>query len=58
MRRLLPAVFMLVLAGCVPVPTPTVSNVTEPPDEAIGALAPGETIAVLDDGDPASRYSR
>lgn len=47
---------MLVAAGCVPVPTPTVSSVTQPPDEAIVRLAAGEAIAVLNDGEEDSRY--
>jgi hypothetical protein len=54
MRFFLPAAIVLIVAACVPVPTPTVSSVTEPPDGAITRLAPGESIAVLDDGEDAS----
>mgnify|MGYP001482926484 CR=1 FL=1 len=56
MRRQIQLFLMCVVAGCVPVPTPTVSSVTQPPNEAISALAPGEAIAVLDDGQPDSLY--
>lgn len=44
------------LAACVPVPTPTVSTMEEPPSAELAALRPGEAIAVLDDGAPDSSW--
>ncbi len=41
---------VLGLAACVPVPTPTVSTMENPPSAELTALRPGEAIAVLDDG--------
>ena len=44
------------LAACVPVPTPTVSTMEEPPSAELSTLRPGEAIAMLDDGVPESAW--